>query len=332
MPNKFRFTIGLVLISVFGLFGWWWLQSRSAVEAPGQLAAALEQEGWRATFGEVTATGAPNWLDLIITRPELAAPSGDWAWGAAELLAGRMVYDPTFFRFRVSGPQRVETPAGPLRFEARAADATLRFGADGYPREEVSRFSAVWEDVESPDFAAGRVEAHIGPPPQRFQSLRRLYVGAMDLAIGRAPQVNFRLDGEALFDRPLRRDARGAPTPVALTLKPGLVLTWGAGRPSAGGGSGDAGTVGVLRVGGQLVRDGGSDLRTGWRGSLAFESDQARGALEVLEGMGLISAASRDRLLARVASGGRLAGVLEVRDGVVTVRDVGPEPIRISAR
>lgn len=323
MLNRFRFTALAVVLVLVGMFGWWWWKAGAAKQEPAALADALAADGWRVSLGEVSVVGAPSRLDLTILAPLLSTADGVWGWSADALTVRRVIYQPDHVLVDAPGAHRIDTPAGPAALSLRRAGASLVFGEDGYREGVLARLSAVLEEVEAVEGAAltaQRMEVHLARPPRAEPvpglAARRLFLGARALSIGFSRPVELRVDGEGLFDRPLDRQGRGAPQLLSVDLRPGARLSWGEGDGR-----------GELLLSGRLSRNAGEDPLTGWRGKLAFESDQAAEALNILGAWGLLDAPSRRRLEARIAESGRLAGVLEIDRAAVSVLDLGPEPI-----
>lgn len=318
MLNKYRLTGIAILLVIAGSFAWWWVEAGKGERRAEEIVAALRQSGWRVETGESSVTGAPMRLDFNFSAPSLGAADGRWRWSAEEAHIRRLIYRRDYLQIGVLGAQRLETPFGPVAFTTGSEAASLRFGAEGYGTDQLSRLSVVLSSLSAGALSAKRIEAHLGATPDKAPKTRKLYLGAHALKIGAAPAASVSLAGFAAFDRPLDRSGAGAPELVSIILpadEEGGALTIASGESA------------VVRFSGRLDREPGADLLTGWRGKLGFETDDAEAVIALLAEAGLLDADSAAALRGRIAASGRLAGVIEIDGETVSALDISPEAI-----
>lgn len=323
--SKFRLAAVAVFLLLAAMFVWWFVEAGRLEDRAAETAERLRQQGWRASFTELRTAGAPARLDLTFEGPGFGA--APWFWDGPALTARSLIYRQDFLSLTAPGRHRLETPFGAVACDVDRAEASLVFGADGFREAALARFSGVLDDLSCAAPGAGAappratidgIAAYLRPPVQTMVGARRMFLRIEDVKIPGAPAFDVEIDGRAVFDRSLARDAEGAPEIVILSLQPGATFEWRGAVP------------GRLRLAGELARDTGADPVRGWRGKLAFESDQARGAIQALAALGLVTGEAAEALRSRVSSTGRLAGVLDVRGRRLQVLDLGPEPITLT--
>ncbi len=327
--DKFQIaTVAAVLVAAGG-YGLWSYMSGQQFAAAKALPVALAEAGWRVTLDAQSVQGFPARSDItvenIAVEPAAVAPAWPFRLVIDKLQSRSLIYRPDYLALDAPAGLALETPTGDLSI-AGGVEASIGFGdGQGDGDRSLERLSISGADLAlattredgerqgSVDLA----ELHLRPAPDGDLQARRVFMRLDGLTIANVTSAtlrSLRLDGLARFSTPPTNGAGLAFDVESLTIgdaaAPGLVLDFG---------------NGVLRLSGKIERH-----NDGWRGLLGFETDEGQAVLAHLKALDILSSEEADAIEARLAASGRIAGVLSVAKGRLSVEDIQPEPIEIA--
>lgn len=191
-----RGLLWVAVLALLGWSGWWWFASDTADKAARGWFAARQAEGWQASHDGIAVQGFPNRIDLTITRPDIAPPTGDWRWQTPFVQVLSLSYKPWHLIAAFANDQRLDTPAGPLTLTSDKLQASLVL-------------------VPGPDLALDR--SQLAGSGLRLDGLADL--GIAQLSVATRPAVGLALAHD------LGIEAQGISPPAALmaTLPPGTL-------------------------------------------------------------------------------------------------------------
>lgn len=303
--------LGVIVAAGAGWFGYWRLRADAALTSLYRISAEFRAEGWQLFLGAAEAGGAPNRLDIAIDGAELESADAAWRWNAPRLELKRLIYRDDYMALFAGPTQQIDTPFGRLEVEGDSA-ASLIFAGDRLASMTLELGALRAGDQR---FEGGQVDLRpaAGDDPERYRFFLRLHGGPDGLRLA--------VHGEHQSGGRLGRAPLSLPPPRALRFADGAVIAW----PDA-----------ELKMRGRLERsdDGfsGDDWPDDpWEGLVSFETDQAAIVIERLIALGLLNEAPGDRIRARIAASGRLAGVLSLGADGLRILDIGPEAIDLSS-
>ena len=292
-----RAMLWTVILAFAAWSGWWWFASSTAKTAAEEIFVAARAEGYAAGHGGIAVAGYPNRVDLSVTRPEFATPSGEWGWKADFVQLFALTYKPWHVIAAFAPEQQITTPFGQVALQAGKLQSSLVLvpGADlvldrSQLVGEALSLRGGFGEIGAQSFnlatrqAIAAVNGHdlgldiqgIALPPGVGAALP-----AADFPPG---QAALHLEAEAVFDGPIDRHvAERHPRLTQLSFR-NTALSWGSSRLGLSG-SLIPDTQG--RAQGQLTLEisGGAEL-LGAAAALGLISEEMQRRLEMVT-MGL---------------------------------------------
>ncbi|MCI5042510.1 MAG: DUF2125 domain-containing protein [Donghicola eburneus] len=141
-----RLIVMIVLLA--GAWSGYWFY------ASGQKRAAIEdwftekqEEGWQASYEDLSIAGFPNRVDATLDNPSVENQDGSIAWNAPFLQLLSLVYNPSHVIVIWPQTQTFITPYGTVALRKEDLRASVVF--DGDDASSLNRFSLVGEDMEA---------------------------------------------------------------------------------------------------------------------------------------------------------------------------------------
>jgi hypothetical protein len=175
----------LLLIAMIVWSGVWLAMSLGIQSQLNARAKALRARGYQASWTAMTVNGWPFRLDLTLTNPNFAEPSG-WALAAPVLKGEAEPYTPTHWIFAASEGLTLTRPVkGPLTVAGRAIRASVSGLGTAQPRFSFEGLDLILSAAPGGQPAAlssaSRLELHLQPgPDDQGALLIRVEGGALD--------------------------------------------------------------------------------------------------------------------------------------------------------
>jgi hypothetical protein len=159
----------LLLIALIAWSGVWLAMSLGIQSQLNDRAKSLRTRGYQASWTAMTVNGWPFRLDLTLTNPRFAEPSG-WAVAAPVLKGEAEPYAPTHWIFAASEGLTLTRPGkGPLTVAGRAIRASVSGLGTAQPRLSFEgldlMLSAAPGGQPAALSSASRLELHLQPGP-----------------------------------------------------------------------------------------------------------------------------------------------------------------------
>ncbi len=122
-----RVLLAIVVAAVGAYFAWWWVAAGIFERGVTNWLAGRADAGWVAEAEDITVTGFPNRLDMIVNGLDLASPEGGWAWSAGEFQILTLPYRPNHIIAVLPGEQVLSTPYDTSRFQAEVLRGSVVF-------------------------------------------------------------------------------------------------------------------------------------------------------------------------------------------------------------
>lgn len=122
-----RVLLWSIIVAFAAWSGWWWLASSTAEKTAQQVFRDAQAAGFRAEHGGISVAGFPNRVDLTVTQPDLATPSGDWGWRAPFAQLFTLTYKPWHLIAALPNSQELLTPMGPITITSQKLQASAVF-------------------------------------------------------------------------------------------------------------------------------------------------------------------------------------------------------------
>jgi hypothetical protein len=159
----------LVLIALIAWSGVWWAMRAQLQSSLTRNAAVLRAHGYDASWSGLDITGWPFRLDVTLTAPRIAEPSG-WVLAAPRLVGEGLPYAPDHWIFVAPDGLALTRPGkGVLGVTGQAIRASI--GGLGSPRPRLSFeglklvLTPAKGAAPAPFAAADRLELHLQPGP-----------------------------------------------------------------------------------------------------------------------------------------------------------------------
>lgn len=121
-----RIILGTIVAALLAWTGWWFFAASRIEQGIERFVSDMASEGFDVRHGGIDVSGYPYRFDLVLTTPELASPSGTFAWAAPEVRLQALAYAPTDIIATL--PDRQAVTVGDTVFDvtSRRMQANLR--------------------------------------------------------------------------------------------------------------------------------------------------------------------------------------------------------------